>query len=1221
MLRGLIVVVALFLISTGFATATSQPSLTLYGRSNSENLQAVLPEEDWSWLREKRRLVLGVAQPDFPPYAMTASGSRYEGVNADVTCMISHALHTEITVKTYPDRKSALVGLETGEIDMLGSSNSFEARNGLVVLSTPYIKAEPALFMRTDDRRSFPTNLAGLKVAIADDYLPLEHLHQKYPKADFTPYTSDEQALAALAFGKADLYLGNTLTSSYLINLNYFNYVKLHSFIEFSNAGFSFAFRRSNEQLRRLLNVALLAIGEHRTDEITNRWSGGGAALTSKQIELSPSEKRWLQQNPVTRFVINDDLAPFAFFDSQGIFSGVAADLVQIIQRRTGLQIEVHRTEKFSELSSELLNGTADLSLLSPTIARESKMRFTHPFISSPFAIITAKTALPPTSLEELRGKRVVVPIDSAERELLRTYPDIQIVEGATVLESMALVDDGQAEAMITTLHGARYYIAHLYEDRLQITSIVGSNKGFLSFATRRADTELVSILNKSLLSIPPDDLDVVLNRWRPIAAFSGLTWRDYKWLIYQIGSIAFLITLCSVVWNFYIRRQIRKRRLSERLLNDQLKFMAALINGTPHPIYVRDREGKLLKCNKNYLETFGLTGQDVIGKTVLESGKSDREEAVQFHEDYLRVIQQDQPYEVDRTLHVGQTKLEIYHWIHPFHDTTGQVRGVICGWIDISERRELIEKLRAAKKIADESSRAKTTFLATMSHEIRTPMSAVIGMLELTLKRAEQGHFDRPSIEVAYNSAKGLLELIGDILDVVRIESGRVSLSPTRANLRELVESVARVFDGLARQKGLILRLDIDANVGCDVLVDPTRFQQVLSNLVGNAIKFTDTGEVRVSISGQRLADERLQVDLKVEDTGIGISDSDLRILFQPFSQANHGTMSRGGTGLGLAISRSLCELMGGHLNISSVVGKGTCLNVSLYFNILEPIYNKLVSPKADCVPLSAAFRILVVDDQSANRSLLVQQLSYLRQTVREAPNGAAALELWRNEPFDIVITDCNMPLMNGYDLAYTIRQEEHQSNREPCEIIGFTANAQPDEKTKCLKVGMDDCLFKPISLGHLSNLLLNRQYSAKKIHHGASTDTSDTVPCSTLEYLQKLTDGDSVMLHALLEEALLSFEKDLLELQDCVGNPDPSLLGDLAHRILGAARIVNDGPVISACIDFEAACRTPITNLMDIQRTALRLEELQKELIIKLKNLNALITSQASHLLLTTT
>lgn len=202
---------------------------------------------------------------------------------------------------------------------------------------------------------------------------------------------------------------------------------------------------------------------------------------------------------------------------------------------------------------------------------------------------------------------------------------------------------------------------------------------------------------------------------------------------------------------------------------------------------------------------------------------------------------------------------------------------------MDITEHRELVQQLQEAKTLADDASRAKTSFLATMSHEIRTPMNAVIGILELALKRADDKPIDRASIEIAHASAKSLLELIGDILDIARIESGRLSLSPKRANLRELVESVARVFEGLARQKRLTLVLEIDSSINCDVLIDALRFKQILSNLVSNAIKFTEEGRITVCIAGMLMDASLLTVNLSVEDTGVGISTGDQERLFRP--------------------------------------------------------------------------------------------------------------------------------------------------------------------------------------------------------------------------------------------------------------------------------------------------------------------------------------------------
>ena len=470
--------------------------------------------------------------------------------------------------------------------------------------------------------------------------------------------------------------------------------------------------------------------------------------------------------------------------------------------------------------------------------------------------------------------------------------------------------------------------------------------------------------------------------------------------------------------------------------------------------------------------------------------------------------------------------------------------------------------------------------------------MIAVIGMLELTLKRADQGHLDRPSIEVAYNSAKDLLELIGDILDIARIESGRMNLTPERVNLRELANSVIRVFDGLARQKslGLILIFKPEG-IAPDVLIDPLRFKQILTNLISNAIKFTERGQVTLELN--MLATEspdQVEIRLSVKDTGIGISQQDQKRLFEPFAQVeNSGQLALNGAGLGLVICRSLCEMMGGTLGLTSEPSIGTHIHITLKAPTLAPCLNT-VTQEPDISPGTRQLNVLVVDDHPANRLLMCQQLGFLGHRFTTEQNGAAGLETWKEGTFDLVIADCNMPVMNGYDLTRAIRQHEQTLQRPPCTILGFTANAQPEERLRCKKSGMNDCLFKPISLTLLSQRLnaIDPPYQKSEIIN--------------IESLYALSGRDESRIKRLLEELLRSNRDDLQSLLELPLTEDPEPFNNLAHRIKGAARIVGAHDLIKQCEALEQAspatlpaCRTAMQRAMESLEQAM-VNELSK-------------------------
>lgn len=437
--------------------------------------------------------------------------------------------------------------------------------------------------------------------------------------------------------------------------------------------------------------------------------------------------------------------------------------------------------------------------------------------------------------------------------------------------------------------------------------------------------------------------------------------------------------------------------------------------------------------------------------------------------------------------------------------------------------------------------------------------------MLEMASRKSEQGIFDRAAIDVASGAAKELLALIGDVLDIARIESGRQSLAPESANPHQLVTSVARVFDGLAREKAIALKLEIDPALDRNVLIDTMRFKQIIANLLSNAIKFTAVGEVRITAQARQAeATQPMQLSVSIVDTGVGICKADQQQLFSPFSQAGK---QQQGSGLGLVISRSLIEMMGGSLELISAPATGTRVTVTLVLPAADVPSPQICEP-LDSLP-GMPLSVLVVDDYAANRLVLSQQLAYLGHEVREACDGAQALALWNEQPYDVVVTDCDMPGMNGYQLARAIRQAEEASGEPSCLLLGFTANAVAEEKQRCLDAGMNDCLFKPISLDQLSARLQQLQTDY------FSDQTSTELTGESLDaHLKALTLGKLSAQQSLREELASSTHADLQQLAELLARDDRPGLAHFAHRVKGGARLIRYEQLILTCENLEADC-----------------------------------------------
>lgn len=330
--------------------------------------------------------------------------------------------------------------------------------------------------------------------------------------------------------------------------------------------------------------------------------------------------------------------------------------------------------------------------------------------------------------------------------------------------------------------------------------------------------------------------------------------------------------------------------------------------------------------------------------------------------------------------------------------------------------------------------------------------------------------------LEVAHDAAKDLLALVGDVLDMSRIESGHITLEPSAQELVSLTRAVVLLFEEASEQKQLALRFSVVGGERCPVLIDPGRYKQILSNLVSNAIKFTREGEIRITLCHHIMDAQQVAISLTVTDTGPGIAPEHQARLFTPFAQ--FGTCedrAQNGSGLGLAICRALCELMAGELSLTSTPGEGTRVTLQLTLPASPGPYPAQRSLPEIPVMTAAGKRVMIVDDYRPNLLLLRHQLELLGHQVTEAQSGEEALAKWHaDKPFDYILMDCNMPLMDGFQLAKIIRLQEQQRAIPRATLLGFTALAQAEIIEQCKNSGMDGCLFKPCSQQEIAKWII---------------------------------------------------------------------------------------------------------------------------------------------------
>ncbi|CAH2030435.1 ATP-binding protein [Trichlorobacter ammonificans] len=777
------------------------------------------------------------------------------------------------------------------------------------------------------------------------------------------------------------------------------------------------------------------------------------------------------------RVVMDDNYPPFIFKADDGRPHGILVDQWRLWEQKTGVKAELHPMP-WAEAQRRMRAGEFDvIDTIFKTDERLKYYDFTPPYQTIDVPVYYAAELSGIRDASSLKGFTVAVKEGDAVIEFLHrhditalaTYPSYEAIIRAAAEHKVSVFSADQPAAS---------YFLNKFGIVSQFRKTAPLYTGQLHRAVAKGNQELLTLVNQGFRQIPPEELEKIEQDWLGVPEEKRLA---MKYLIIGL-SAALIILMLLLASNWWLRGMVNRKTAQLQLSEAQYRELVQSANSV---ILRWKRDGTITFINDYGLRFFGFSSNELLGKpvqgTIVPKQQADGKNLLLMLHDIF-----ENPDDFQQNTNQNITKDGRLVWVswtnHPISDQQGTVSEMLSVGTDITELKEVESKLLLARQAAETANETKSLFLANMSHEIRTPLNAIVGINSLLAEQLPPGELKELSRD-AVAAANNLLEIISDVLDLSRIEAGKLTIKPVPFEPRMLMRHLERMFTAMIRDKGLQFEVSLSHDLPDCLVADPARIQQIATNLLSNAVKFTEHGTIRLRLAGAPSADGRIALSLIVSDTGKGIMPQNLERIFSPFEQEDLTTTRKyGGTGLGLAISRLLAEMMGGNVTVQSTPGEGSTFTCTIPCER----YGRMTAGADEVTVETAAgpirrLKILVAEDSVVNSKMLEAILRMDGHRIRFAVNGQQAVEVWREEAFDLILMDIQMPVMDGMQATAAIRSAEAGSDRR-IPIIALTAYAMNGDRERFLAAGMDDYLPKPVTVDQIRAMLakaINTQLS----------------------------------------------------------------------------------------------------------------------------------------------